>query len=97
MSRTFDVPVTTVKTYTISDELWLALTLYVYTEVQRRRENPTGEFTYSSCNYANKVHTIRLIREIYGLGLKDAKNFVDYFWEQLHQDSRARYGWQLIG
>ena len=97
MALSFDVPVTTIKNYTISDELWLALTLYVFTEVKRSRENCTGKFTYISCNYANKVYIIKLIRDIYGLGLKDAKDFVDYFWEQLHQHSRDRYGWQLIG
>lgn len=96
MARSFDVPVTTVKNYTISDELWLALMLYVYTDVQRRRETSNLEFSYVSHNYANKIHTIKLIREIYGLGLKDAKDFVDYFWEQLHRDSRSRHGWQLI-
>ena len=97
MARSFDVPVTTVKTYTISDGLWFVLMLYVYMEVQRRRETSNMDFSYSACNYANKVHAIKLIRDIYGLGLKDAKDFVDYFWEQLHQHSRDRYGWQLIG
>ena len=96
MALSFDVPVTTIKTYTVSDELWLALMLYVYTEVQRRQETSNMDFSYSSRNYANKVHAIKLIRDIYGLGLKDAKDFVDCFWEQLHQHSRDRYGWQLI-
>lgn len=92
----FNVPVTTIKTYEISNELWLALQLYVYTSVLYKRNAAHNQVIYSSLNYADKVSVIKLIREIHKLNLREAKDLVDTFWEQLHAESRERHGWNNI-
>ncbi|HYJ84183.1 MAG TPA: ribosomal protein L7/L12 [Allosphingosinicella sp.] len=60
-----------------------------------RNENDRVDAILAGMSYDRKIGVIKLVREVTGLGLAEAKHFIEHLPQTLKRDISEEEGWEL--